>query len=590
MVDRATEYAREVAAGRVTAGRPHILACKRHLRDLDRQGTKEFPYTWRPEMSQRIIEYAEDLTLVEGMEPRPLRLYGCQCFDLGVPFGWYDADGCRRFRRSYESMAKQNGKTMKNAIRASYIAAFTRQHYSRCFTAATKHPQSKLAWDDIAKFIAGTPALAEVFDVKDYKSLITAKNTRTTIEALSKERSLDEGARSIFNSIDEIHQHRDGSVYKALYNGTRALPETLNSMVTTRGRFRNSFCFDMDRYCLAILEGNETAEDFFVDIYTMDDEDDAFDERNWIKANPVLCHSEHAMKVMRQDARTAQAMGGDELVDFYTKCLNKWPFDIDLGYIDPVKWAQTGVEAGLEAMRGRECWAGLDLSSGGDLTTLALDFDISDLLGQEPFIVPPSGTSPQLTYLYSHSFMPRGRLEEHIRTDTSPYDQWENEGQLTVTGGQHDYKNDYKFILKHLREQLERYEIKLLGIAYDPHNADAFLSDLEDFGVPVLEVKQTAAELSDATEDLRLGIKSGWVFHDRRNELMSRSFTNARTTQNSLGDVKVDKEPRSKTKRIDPVDACVDAHTMRMKAPKGFDFNATMDEFLEFAGWKKPNG
>lgn len=65
--DPVTSYALRVAAGEVPCGRLHRLACDRHLRDLDRQGTEEFPYTWRPEASNRSLRYASKLTILEGV-------------------------------------------------------------------------------------------------------------------------------------------------------------------------------------------------------------------------------------------------------------------------------------------------------------------------------------------------------------------------------------------------------------------------------------------------------------------------------------------------------------------------------------------
>ena len=99
MRDRATAYAERVVSGDVVAGELHVQACRRHLRDLERQGTDEFPYLWVPEKSEEILDFAETLTIVEGDEPRPVRLYGCQTFDLGVPMGWVNRKGYRRFRR-----------------------------------------------------------------------------------------------------------------------------------------------------------------------------------------------------------------------------------------------------------------------------------------------------------------------------------------------------------------------------------------------------------------------------------------------------------------------------------------------------------
>ena len=42
MRDRATAYAERVVSGDVVAGELHVQACRRHLRDLERQGTDEF--------------------------------------------------------------------------------------------------------------------------------------------------------------------------------------------------------------------------------------------------------------------------------------------------------------------------------------------------------------------------------------------------------------------------------------------------------------------------------------------------------------------------------------------------------------------
>lgn len=553
MKDRATDYARAVVRGEVVAGLPHIQACKRHLSDISRQDTRDFPYIWQPEKSERILDYAETLTLAEGTAPTPLRLHGFQAFDLGVPMGWIKtANGARRFRRSYESMGRQNGKSLKNGVRGTYIAAFGGYHHGKIFTAATKKRQSRIAWEEMEKFIQIDPDLRDLFKVQGYKSLITSLTTNCTIEALSREGGLDEGFRAIYVSLDEIHQQKDNSVYKALYNGTKALKETLVSMITTRGKSMNSFCFEMDEYCLNILNGSVTAEDFFVDIYTLDKDDNIFDEACWIKANPFLARTESGLESLRVDAETARNMGGMDLTDFKIKSLNLWAYDADKKYLDPEKWVACGTDKTLADMRGRKCYVGLDLSSGGDLTTLSLEFPLDN-----------GGA-----YLYSHSFMPRGRFEEHIKTDLAPYDIWEKSGLITITGGESDYKNDYKFIIRHLGDIKTEYDLEYLGIAYDPHNADGILADLETFGCDLLLVQQSAKFLNDATVDFQLNVKSGLVEYDRQNELLTWSMINASVVKNSFAEIKVDKEPRARHRRIDPVDACIDAHVMAMTTAK----------------------
>ena len=577
--DRVTRYAREVVAGKVPSGELHKLACKRHLDDLKKQNTKEFPYYYNPAKAEEIISYAETLTIAEGTEPRAVKLLDSQAFDLGATFGWYkSANNKRRFRRRYKSMARQNGKTFENGIMGTYIAGFGGYMFGKLFTVATKKRQARLAWEEMEKFITIDPDLNEYFDVKDYKSTIEALESKCTIEALSREGGLEDGFRSIYASVDEIHQHKDNKVYKALYNGTRALDETLVSMITTRGDNLNSFCKEMDDYAINILRGQATAEDFFIDIYALDSDDDIWNEQNWIKANPFICApgNESKFEILKTDAQTAKDMGGSDLRDFLTKSLNMWVQNTDDQFINAEKWQKCGSKKTLEDFRGRECWVGLDLSSGGDLTTYSLEFPYEDD-GKEKY------------YFYSHSFMPRGRLQEHIETDLAPYDLWESMELITVTGGSGDFKNDYKFIIKDLKRLKDEYDLKFKGIGIDPHNADGILSDLEAFGCPVVIIVQSCKSLNDATVDIQLLTKSESVEYNLNNELLTWSFLNASLVRNSFDDVKIDKKPGKRFKRIDPVDACVDAHALMLKnkTAEVVDVDNELDRYLKAMGWKK---
>lgn len=577
MTDRVTEYAKQVVRGKMIAGELHKLACYRHLHDLERQRTENFPYWWDADASERVLRYAETLTIAEGAKPKPVKLIPSQIFDIGCTFGWKKtADNCRRFRRRYKSMARQNGKTFENGIMGTYIAGFGGYRYGKLFTVATKKRQARLAWEEMAKFIQIDPDLGELFEVKDYKSLILATESGCTIEALSRESGLDDGFRSIFSSIDELHQHKDNKIYKALYNGTRSLPETLVSMITTRGDQLNSFCKEMDDYACKVLRGLTTAEDFFVDIYCLDAGDDLWDEENWKKANPFLCQTNAGIETMRVDAQTAKDMGGSELRDFLTKGLNMWVKNTEDQYVDPDAWKECGSERTLHDIVKsgiRDCWVGLDLSSGGDLTTLALEF--------------PLGNGEY--YIYSHSFMPRGRLEEHIETDLAPYDVWERDGRITVTGGAMDFMNDYAFIIKHLSELKERFELNFLGIGIDPHNAAGVMQELESFGCPVVTITQSARSLNDATTAIQLLVKSHSIEYEAADELLTWSMVNAAVVRNSFDEIKVDKKPGSKFKRIDPVDAFVDAHALMLlnnaDAVNNVDLDDHISNYLKWMGW-----
>jgi hypothetical protein len=106
--DRATQYAREVVAGRIVTGRLVRMACQRHLDDL-----KRADIFFDAAAANRAIGFYEDVLRLAGgeFEGRPFILQAWQCFIVGSLFGWKMPDGFRRFNWSYCEIGKGNGKS-----------------------------------------------------------------------------------------------------------------------------------------------------------------------------------------------------------------------------------------------------------------------------------------------------------------------------------------------------------------------------------------------------------------------------------------------------------------------------------------------
>lgn len=347
----------------------------------------------------------------------------------------------------------------------------------------------------------------------------------------------------------EYHAHKDNQIYKLLEDGTVNLPQSLISVITTAGFNLNSPCKELYDYCVNLLEGVFDNDKQFVYIAQLDKDDDIWNEKNWIKANPLVCSTPEGIDNIKTKANVAKEMQGEELRNFMTKTLNMWVEFKNNEYIDIEKWKQCASEMDLEDMRGKECYVGLDLSSGGDLTSIALEFPLN-IDGQRKY------------FIHSHSFIPAKRLEEHIRTDKAPYDVWLKEGLLTVTETLGGVKTDYQYIIAYLKELISKYNLKIKAIAYDPHNASAFLNDLERFGVDTVEIIQSAKSLNEATIDFKLEVEAGNIIYNYKNSLLTWSVANAKLVYNSFGECKIDKNYRNK--RIDPIDAIIDAHKLAM--------------------------
>lgn len=356
-----------------------------------------------------------------------------------------------------------------------------------------------------------------------------------------------------------------------MLDGQMNVDNALTLAITTAGFNINSACYEQYEFSKKILEGLVEKDSLFIYIAEMDEKDDIWDYRNWAKANPFLLWNEddsynkEKIRIMSEKAVDAKEKGGEDLLNFMTKSLNKWVRYSGSKFVDLKAFKECESDLTLKDMKGKEAYLGIDLSSGGDLTSIALAFPLED----------------EKIYIYSHSFMPELRLAEHEKTDDAPYRIWVEQGLLTLTSGAFGIKTDYKFIIAHLKQIIEDYNLKIINCGYDPHNAGAFISDLDFLGCDLTEITQSARSLNDATVDLQLSVKAKQILYDKNNALLKWSFANATTTQNSFGEIKVEKTQN--TKRIDPVDAVIDAWKLFFLEKGIVKYNAEddVDDWLE---------
>ena len=573
-MDRVTKFAKANLKNKKDFGEDARLAFKRHINDLARSEKNDpnFPYRFDEEKAEDIIELANKLTIAEGEGNEQFTCAGFQEFILGSLFGWVHKEtGKRRFTDSYVQVARQQGKSVLNAILGIKCSNFDNYNYGQIYCTATKADQARIVLKEIIKFINADSDLKELFDIKDYKSEITGKITSTVIRALGRDTHTIDGFRPYLGIVDEYHAHKDNQMYKLLKGGTRKLKQSLISVITTAGFNLNAPCYDLYKYCRRVLRGIDVNERQFIYIAQMDEKDDIWDPTNWIKCCPLTGKDPELVAAMQEDARKAQSMGGAELRDFLTKALNIWVTNAETAFLDLAEWEKCGSDRDLKDFIGKQVIVGLDLSSGGDLTSYCLEFPYED-----------EETGDRRYFLHSQSFMPRHRLQEHMDLeDNAPYVIWQQQGLLTVTTAAGGIKTDYKTILSSLHDLVDEYQLDVIAIGYDPHNASAFLLDLEDFGCDLIEIKQSARSLNDATVDFQLEVKAHNMEYNKGNVLLTRSMNDAILSEpNSFGEIKIDKMLQKN--RIDPCDAAICAHKIAMGADlETVDINDAVGAFLD---------
>nr|WP_243149580.1 terminase TerL endonuclease subunit [Clostridium niameyense] len=499
------------------------------------------------------IDFFENLRFTDGgpeLVGHQVKLFGFQDFIVGSLFGWINKEtGYRRFRKSYVQLARKNAKSLLNSGIAIKLTGFDNYANAQVYCTATKMKQARIVWEQASKFITIESDLNDLFKIKDHDAIIECLFNGGKMMALGRDTGTIDGFDPHGGIIDEYHSHKTNQMVKLLEDGSVNQNESLISIITTAGFNLNGPCYKEWEYCKTVLEGIVDNEQYFIYIAQMDDEDDIWDPNNWVKANPLVAKLPHGLENLKRFAKESKEKGGDDLRNFITKSLNQWYKFSNNQYLNIEKWKQCGCDLTLEDFRGQECILGLDLSSGGDLTSGVLEF---------PYIK----DNVPYYYLQQHSFMPKARVAEHIKEDNAPYDVWINDELITITETLGGVKTDYKYIMSYYKKIIKEYDLKLKFIAYDPHNADAFLNDLESFGVDCIMITQSARNLNTPTVDFKLCVDGKYIQYDKNDGLMRWIGANAITTSNSFGEKKLDK--RNRQERIDVLDAAMDAHKIGM--------------------------
>ena len=248
---------------------------------------------------------------------------------------------------------------------------------------------------------------------------------------------------------------------------------------------------------------------------------------------------------MRDAYRKALETPADENM-FRQLRLNQWVKQ-SVRWMPMDKWDECGGMVDAHELEGRTCYAGLDLSSTSDLTTLVLVFPPED--GEGVYAVLP------------FFWLPEDTLTLRVRRDHVMYDVWQKQGFIQTTEGNVVH---YGFIEQFICELGERYNI--CEIAYDRWNATMMVQALEDDGFTMVPFGQGFKDMSPPTKELMRIVLEHRLNHGGH-PVLRWNMDNAFVRTDPAGNVKIDKE-RS-TEKVDGAVALVMALDRAMKNHSG---------------------
>lgn len=543
LVTAIVSYAEDIVDGRLIACQKHRLACQRFLDDIQRSVEEDFPYEFDVEELYRFYKWSQMFKHTKGvLAGEPIILTDFQLFVVGNIFCWKRKDnGLRRFRKAYIQLARKNAKSQLLALISSY-EAFVSPEQSEVYIAGWGREQSSIVYNEILSQIEAAPLLRGKFS--DSYGRIKHLKSGSIIQPLSKEsRKTGDGKNPSLAVIDEYHVHETSEIYDVLVSGMVARANPLIVIITTAGFNLASPCFVEYQYISQVLDPNSPIEneEYFIVVCELDKDDDIKDERNWIKANPIVATYPEGMNFLRGELQAALDVP-EKMRNFLTKNMNLWVDQKDNGYMPMDAWRACGGE--LPDLTGRECFIGIDLSKKIDLTSIGFEFPLDD--GRFAVI--------------SHSFMPEDTLKAKRQTDKVPYDLWVHQGWITTTPGA---VVDYRFILQYILKRVRENDWRVREVCYDPYNATQFAQEMETEGFVMVEIRQGVKTLSEPTKSFRELVLTGKIIHEN-DPVLTWAVGNAVTKQDHNENIMLDKD--KSTNRIDPIAALMNAHVRAIVA------------------------
>ncbi len=462
--------------------------------------------------ADHIVNFFKHLAHTKGRwQGVPFTLLSWQETLLRDIFGTLRDNGRRQYTTAYIEIPKKMGKSETGAGIALYCLTADNEWAAEVYGCASDRQQASIVFDVAADMVDRDPELKQ-----DIKPIMSQKRlvympTKSFYQVLSAESYSKHGFNVHAVIFDELHSQPNRGLYDVMTEGSGdAREQPLYFNITTAGNDpdRASIGWEVHQHAVDVLTGAKNDPTFYAMIYGADLEEkriwtgreyehrkviDWTDRELWTTVNPSLGHTVEMEKVEDQFQR-AQGNSAKER-NFRWLRLNSWEKLKTHKWIGLDFWDLCKSKIDENKLRGRMCYAGLDLSSKMDLTAFILLF-------------PPDEARDKWAVL-PWFWLPEDNLHKRVEQDHVPYDVWRREGYLNCTDGN---VIDYRFIENKIMELADKFDIQEIG--YDPWNAMQTALKLQDYGLTMVETRQGYKTMSPAMKEIEQLVMGKKLIHD----------------------------------------------------------------------------
>lgn len=507
-------YALDVLSGQVVACKFVRQACQRFYDDMatgHHRGLRFIP----EKAAEKLLFFPTFCVHIKGqLRGQPIVLEPHEAFIIINLFGWYRWDDdenqyIRRFNRAYLEMARKNNKsTISSGVGLAMVGG-DGEGGAEVYSAATKKDQAKIIFDVACAMVKKSPLLKDLMKV--HKNQIEMPCTDSVFKPLSRDADTLDGLNSHCNLVDELHAHPTRELWDVLITGTGSRLNPLTLTITTAGFNQDGICYEQRQIISRILDPDDdyTDDSYFGLIFTLDESDDPFDERNWPKANPSLGKAKK-IRDMRTHAKEA-TIGLLAKINFLVKHLCVWT-DVQGAWLDVEVWNKLPSDF-PENINELPMWVGYDYAPQNDFTAIIrinCEFEKVQTQVETDFGLETSETDEiKRLYLRCDFFLPKAALAKLPKKLADRIKRWADKGYVTLTDGAQMRNSIPKPYLINYSKQPNFKEL-----CFDPWNTAEMSGELDDMGLDVMHIGQTVRNFSTAMQKSEAMIHDKDIVHD----------------------------------------------------------------------------
>jgi phage terminase large subunit-like protein len=452
-------------------------------------GIKPPDWTKEKDPLEQIFSFVESLPITKGIYAgRSMELLPGQREFIRQIYGRKKRDGTRQVRLAIKSEPRGNGKTgLLAGLALCHLFGPEAEPRGEIYSCAYNKLQAALIFEEMKAIIEALPAghvpKCNIRRGGKIIEILDGNAAGSFYESLSADDRRAHGLSPTMWIYDEFAQAPNADLLDNLRTAMGKRAESLGVVISTQAA--------NDQHPLSkMIDDAKLGVDpsIYLQLKCAPPDADIFKEKTWRACNEALGKF-LSLAEFRDQARSAERSSSFR-AKFRNLRLNQ-RIDATTQFIGDDDWMVCKGKLDFTELRGKPCYAGLDLSTVIDMSALVLYW-------------PHNGS------VLPFFWLPEEGLHERDKKERGHYREWKDADLIETTPGR---AINYKAIIRRLSEIKQHYDLR--AIAYDPWNITQFTSQCEDENIklPLVKFGQGYKSMAPAVKMLEEAVKNETIRH-----------------------------------------------------------------------------